>query len=80
MVNVKEKLDAGYIQCRVIIELVGKPKEHIEKTLRSYVEKIKQNENYDVLEQEYAQAPELKPSASWLYHCGAFFEPGPTVT
>jgi hypothetical protein len=58
MVNVKEKLAKGYIQARIIIEMVGKPKEHIEGTLKGYVEKIKKN--FDVLDVDLADIKELK--------------------
>ena len=39
--DVKEKLDEGYIQSRVVVEVIGKPKEHVEKTMQEYVDKIK---------------------------------------
>ncbi len=45
-----------YIRTRVIIEILGKPREHIEKTLREYIENIKQNGNFMVLNTEIAEA------------------------
>ncbi len=40
MVDLKE----GEILAKVIIEVAGKPKEHIENTLRLVIEKIKKEE------------------------------------
>ena len=45
-----------YIRCRIILETLGKPKEHIEKTLKSFVETIKKNQDYMVLKEEFAEA------------------------
>ena len=39
--EIKEKILEGMIHVRTIIELVGKPKEHIEKTLKDYIKQIK---------------------------------------
>ena len=47
------------VQSRIIIEIMGKPKEHIEKTLQEYVEKIKKTEGIEVLETQFNKA---KPS------------------
>ena len=60
MVNINEKLAEGYIQGRFIIELVGKPKEHIEKTMKGVIDKIKENKNIYVLNQELAEAKEIE--------------------
>jgi len=48
--------EKNYIRCRVILEVLGKPKEHIEKTLKSYVDKIRQNQNYMLLNEDIAEA------------------------
>ncbi|MEK6874992.1 MAG: hypothetical protein AABX52_04560 [Nanoarchaeota archaeon] len=42
---------------RSIIEMLGKPKEHIEETLHNYVNKLKQ-EKLKILHEEYADAKE----------------------
>jgi len=60
MVNVAEKLAEGYIHSRIVIELVGKPKEHIEKTLRVIIDKIKENKNIEVVSKDIAEAKELE--------------------
>lgn len=55
-----EKLIAEetHIRCKIIIEVLGKPKEHVEKTLRTYVDKIKNDSGFIVLNSEFADAQE----------------------
>jgi DNA repair exonuclease SbcCD ATPase subunit len=43
------------ILCRVVIEVLGKPKEHVEKAMQSYIEKIKKDEKLKVLREEFAE-------------------------
>ncbi len=38
----------GGIKFRTIIEILGAPKEHVDKTLKQYVDKIKKDKNYKV--------------------------------
>jgi hypothetical protein len=52
------------IACRAVIEVLGKPKEHVEKAIRSYVEKIKKDERYKILREEFA---EIKKQESELW-------------
>ena len=47
--DIKEKLSEGYIHFNTIIELLGKPKEHIEKTIKEYIKNIEDNEFYSVI-------------------------------
>jgi hypothetical protein len=45
------------LNCRVIIEMLGAPKEHIEETIRAYVEQMKKEyKTVKVLREEYADA------------------------
>ena len=46
------------IRFRTIIEILGKPKEHIEKALKEYVTQIDDDDNFMVLEKEYVPAEE----------------------
>ena len=56
----EEKLIAEetHLRCKIIIEILGKPKEHVEKTLRMYVDKIKDDSDLIVLNSEFADAQE----------------------
>jgi hypothetical protein len=45
------------INCRVIIEMLGAPKEHIEETIRSYVKQLKEEyKTVKVLREHFAEA------------------------
>ena len=48
------------IRVRTIIEVLGKPKEHIEKTIREYVENIKVDNNFVMLKEHFSDAEEQK--------------------
>ncbi len=39
---------------RTVIEVAGKPKEHVEETLKEYVEKLKEDERYNVIKEVFA--------------------------
>ncbi|MFC1801098.1 hypothetical protein ACFLZB_01430 [Nanoarchaeota archaeon] len=60
MVNIKEKLNDGWLHAKVIIEIMGKPKEHVEKTMKEYLEKIKKEEELIVIKEDVAEAKEQK--------------------
>jgi len=56
----EEKLIAEqtHIRCKIIIEVLGKPKEHVEQALKSYVDKIKNDPELIVLNVEFSNAQE----------------------
>ena len=39
--EIRQKISEGYIHIRAIIEVLGKPKDYVEKSLTEYLEKIK---------------------------------------
>ena len=45
-----------HIRCKTIIEVLGKPKEHVEKTIHEYVEKIKKDSELIILKEDFADA------------------------
>ncbi len=55
-----EKLGAEkmHIRCSIIIEVLGKPKEHVERAVREYVEKIKIDSDIIVMKADFADARE----------------------
>ena len=55
MINVKAKLEEGWIQCRVLLEMIGKPKEHIEKSIKEVIENIKKDEEMIVVDEKIAE-------------------------
>lgn len=63
--NIKEKLDQGYIHARTIIEVLGKPKEHVEKAMRHYIEQIKKVKGIELMKQDIVDAKQQKDSNLW---------------
>ncbi len=49
MATLRQKLEEGWIQARIVLEIIGKPKAHVEKTMQDYVEKIKKEKDLEVL-------------------------------
>jgi len=60
MVDIKDKIGKGWIHSRMLIEIIGKPKEFVEETCKKYIEKIKQDKDIDVLHIETDSAEEVK--------------------
>ncbi|MFW5852967.1 MAG: hypothetical protein ACOCUR_02970 [Nanoarchaeota archaeon] len=53
--EISEKLYDGYLRCTAIFEMVGKPKEHVDKTLHDYMEQIKKAETVEVISEDFAE-------------------------
>ena len=58
MTELEAKSDKTHVRCRTIIEILGKPKEHVEKTMRMYVDKIKQDSELIFLNVNFSDAEE----------------------
>jgi hypothetical protein len=56
--EVKEKLEKGYIRFTTLIEILGSPKEHVTATLKAYVDKLRKDEQYVILKEEFAEPKE----------------------
>ncbi len=52
---ISEKLEKGQIRCTAIVEMMGAPKDYLSKTLKLYVDKLKQNPNITLLREDYAR-------------------------
>ncbi len=50
---------------RALIEVLGKPKEHVEKAINGYVDKLKTDENYSILSSEFMEAKEQEKTKLW---------------
>lgn len=46
------------VQFRALIEVLGKPKEHVEKSLQSYVKKLREDERFSIKDSEFVEAKE----------------------
>ena len=49
-----------HLRCRTIIEVLGKPKEHVETTLKKVQEELSKREGVKILTQEVAETKELE--------------------
>ena len=50
---------------RTILELIGRPKEHIDKTMKDYVAKIKSDKEFKVLHEELADIKKQEKEELW---------------
>lgn len=48
----------AHIRCRIIIEVLGKPKEHVEDALKQYIEHIKEDSELVILNEDYSELKE----------------------
>ena len=53
------------IHFRAVIEVLGKPKEHVEKAMQEYVEKLRQNERYEIISEEIAKIKKQDEQELW---------------
>ncbi len=58
--EIRERLRDGWLKALITFELVGKPREHIEETLKAYLANIKNDSRILGLKEEYADAMELE--------------------
>jgi len=62
--EIKKHIEEGYLRIRVLFEIVGTPKKHIEDTLKAYIENVKTHEGVFVLEEEYEEATQIEDEES----------------
>jgi hypothetical protein len=58
--ELNEKIEQGYLKIRVIFEIIGKPKEHIEQTMKAYLENVKAENGIITLHSEVEAGEELE--------------------
>lgn len=49
-----EKQSNGHIRCRTIIEVLGKPKDYVEKAIKEYIEHIREDSDLVILNEDYS--------------------------
>ena len=67
--EIKEKVYDGHIHFSAIVEMVGKPKEHVEKTLKDYIKTINEQKDIELIKEDFSEA---KPVEGEMY--SAFVE------
>ena len=68
--EVKEKIEKGYLRARVMFEIIGNPKEYVEKAITSVIKKIKIDSKIEFLSEEYGE-PEITKDELWGVFCEA---------
>ena len=58
--EISERIEEGSIRVLMTLEVAGKPKEHVEKSLETYLDQINQEKHLDVLSLEREDAIELE--------------------
>ncbi|MEM3373718.1 MAG: hypothetical protein QXE31_00710 [Candidatus Woesearchaeota archaeon] len=56
--EIKSKINEGYIYSRVVLEIVGKPRDYVEDSLKEYLKKIEENKNYIITKEDTEEAIE----------------------
>ena len=51
---------------RAVVEVLGKPREHVDSTLRGYIQKLKENSRYQVVKEEIAELKQHEESELWM--------------
>ena len=51
---------------RTIVEVLGKPKEHVDSTLKGYLQKLKENSRYEVAKEHLAELKQHEESELWM--------------
>jgi len=65
--ELKGFIEKGHILCRVIFEMVGNPKEHVENTLKGYIKIIKEDPDYIFMKEYMAPMEENEGVWSTFY-------------
>ena len=50
---------------RAIIEVLGKPKEHVESSLRGYIKKMREDDKYEILKEQIAPVKKRDEEELW---------------
>lgn len=51
---------------RAVVEVLGKPKEHVDSSLKGYLQKLKENSHYQVVKEELAELKKHEESELWM--------------
>lgn len=51
---------------RTVIEVMGKPKEHVESSIKKYLQNLKENKNYEVAREDLAEIKKQEDSELWM--------------
>jgi hypothetical protein len=58
--KIAEMKEKEYFKVRTILEIVGKPKKHVEDTLKEYIKKIDSDKKYGILKKSVKRAKKIE--------------------
>lgn len=67
-------MEGREVRCRAIIEILGKPKGHVEESLRKYIELIEKEESIRVVKKDIAEAEEREDVQEGMKYFATFVE------
>lgn len=54
--EIKAAVEEGQIHCKIMLQVAGTPKDHVEGTLKNYVSTIDSNKGFSIIESDYSPA------------------------
>jgi hypothetical protein len=58
--EIQKRIKSGSILAQVSFEVIGNPKDYVEKTIKDFVENIRNDQGITILSEEYGDAEELE--------------------
>jgi AAA+ ATPase superfamily predicted ATPase len=58
--EIKEKISEGYVRATIIFEIVGEPKEHVEKSIKMFIENIREDKQIITISEDYEETIKLE--------------------
>ena len=72
--EIQKKIQEGGILARVVLEVLGAPREHVEEALRAVVSKVKEAEGTEVLKEDFHEAEKKGEFFSTFVELEAVFD------
>ena len=54
------------VVCRALVEIMGKPKEHVESSLKGYLDKLQKDDNYAIINLEFLEGKKQEENDLWV--------------
>lgn len=77
--DIAEKKEHGYLTVRTILEMVGKPKDHVQETIAKYVDHVKEDPDIEVLKVDLSDIIEKDDMFSALAELDILVKDLPTL-
>jgi len=80
MANIREKLDQGWIRSTVVIEVLGKPADYLDKVLKKTIEEMGKRKDIEVLEKKFYEPTPIEKMFSTFTELELLFKDMKTLT